>query len=159
MMIMQEIVAIASLYVVLPTACFLVLSMFEGFPRIKLRQIAGIVVVAALVFAGFSVGSGGEFLVIVILVVVPLLIFFGLWRREFRHLMLRSDEDFPGRFDKLGWFLMLTFGAPAGVWLYRSFRKTRWPESVVAAESKKRSSPWDDEEMDVALSPMGTAVE
>jgi hypothetical protein len=156
MMIMQEIVAITLLYVGLPTACFLVISLFEGFPRIKLRQVAGIVAVAALVFAGFSVGSGGEFPVMVILVVAPMLIFFGLWRREFRHLMLRSDEDFPGRSDKLGWFLMLTFGAPAGVWLYRSFRKARWPEPV--AGPRGRQSPWD-EEMDEALSREPAAVE
>jgi hypothetical protein len=156
MMIIQEIVAIALLYVGLPTACFLVISLFEGFPRIKLRQIAGIVAVAALVFAALSVGPMGEFPIIVIIVVAPLLVFFSVWHREFRNLMLRSDEDFPGRFDKLGWFLMLTFGAPAGVWLYRSFRKARWPEPV--AGPKGRQSPWDVE-MDEALSREVAAVE
>jgi hypothetical protein len=116
------------------------------------------VAAAAWVFALFTLGRSGEmevFLFISLLLV--LLLFFGLWRREFRLLMLRRDDEFPGRLDKIGWFLMLSVAAPAGVWLFRSYRRARWPESVVAVKPK-RSSPWD-EEMDDALSREPAAVE
>ena len=55
--------------------------------------------------------------------------FCGMWVREFRLLMLRRDDEFPGRSDKLAWIFALTILAPAGVWLFRSFRHARWPEA------------------------------
>ena len=42
---------------------------------------------------------------------------------------------------------MLTIAAPAGVWLFRSFRKAQWPESIVEAASKARN-PWDHDDAD-----------
>jgi hypothetical protein len=153
---MQVIVTFAAIYVGIPTACFLVFSLFEGFPRLKLRQVAGIVAATALVFSIFSVGPQGETPIIAILVVAPLMIFFGLWRQEFRHLMLRTGDEFPDPGDKSRWFGLLTLGAPAGVWLFRSFRKARWPEP--AAGPRGRQSPWD-EEMDEARSREPAAVE
>jgi hypothetical protein len=145
--------------IAIPTVFLGVLSLFRGFPRIKISQIAGLVAVAAWVFALFTLGPMGEVQIFLFLsLVLVLLLFFGLWQREFQLLMLRRDDEFPGRLDKIGWFLMLTLAAPAGVWFFRSYRKARWPESAVSAAPKKRSSPWD-EEMDVALSREPAAVE
>jgi nicotinamide riboside transporter PnuC len=119
MRIMEEIfligMIIAGSAIAVPTVLLGLLSLFEGFPRVKIGQIAGLVAVAAWVFGLFTIGHSGEmevFLFVSLLLV--LLLFFGLWRREFRLLMLRRDDEFPGRLDKIGWFLMLTLAAPAG---------------------------------------------
>jgi len=50
------------------------------------------------------------------------------WRSEFLFLMDLSDDDFPGRNDKLVWSLMLTAFAPVGLWFFRSYRLAHWPE-------------------------------
>ncbi len=56
-----------------------------------------------------------------------------MWSQEFRLLMLRGADEFPDRFDKLAWVFVLTVMAPAGVWLFRSYRRARWPELPKAA--------------------------
>jgi hypothetical protein len=143
--------------IAVPTVCLGFLSLFEGFPRIRIGQIAGLVAVAAWVFALFTISTETEIFLIISLLLVMLL-FFGLWRREFRLLMLRGDDEFPGRLDKIGWFLMLTLAAPAGVWIFRTYRRARWPAPESAAKATARQSPWD-EEMGGALSPTAAAVE
>jgi hypothetical protein len=77
--------------------------------------------------------------------------------------MSRRDDEFPGRSDKRGWFLLLTLAAPAGVWIFRSYRKARWPESSRSGGSetipgRAKSSPWDDDEADEP-SPVRAGVE
>ena len=72
------------------------------------------------------------------LVIGPLL-FCGMWVREFRLLMLRRDDEFPGRSDKLAWIFALTILAPAGVWMFRSFRMARWPAIAPAGPSPRPS--------------------
>jgi hypothetical protein len=144
--------------IVLPTVCFGLLSLFEGFPRIRIGQIAGLVAFAAWVFALFTISRGDTEMFLFISLLLVMLLFFGLWRREFRLLMLRGDDEFPGRLDKIGWFLMLTLAAPAGVWIFRTYRKARWPEPGSAAKATARRSPWD-EEMDDAPSREPAAVE
>jgi hypothetical protein len=53
--------------------------------------------------------------------------------------MSLSDDDFPGRHDKLIWAAVLTAFAPIGVWMFRSFRHARWPapETVKATPASE----------------------
>jgi hypothetical protein len=173
MRMMGEIFAIPFMFGLLatgiPTLGFVLISLFDGWPKLRLRQIAGMVAIAAAVFGIFSAGPHGEGAVFFILSVVLFLIFFVMWRNEFRLFMLRRDDEFPGRWDKLGWFIMLTLGAPAGVWLFRAFRQSRWPEPVsgaghwvhgaTATHAKVRTSPWDDDEAVTEASPVSAGVE
>jgi hypothetical protein len=148
---------LAMAFLVIPTLFLGVLALFEGFPRIRLGQICGIVAVFAWFFGLISIEWQARAAYLTLSVVIALLVFFGLWRREFRLLMLRRDDEFPGRLDKIGWFLMLTVAAPAGVWLYRSYRKARWPETSgagrwdvdgqVVTGRREKSSPWDEDEV------------
>jgi hypothetical protein len=148
--------------ITLPTIGYMLISLFEGFPRLRIIQIVGIVAVTAWIFTPFAlpVWDEGPFLFFSGLIL--LLIFLVFWRREFRLLMLRRDDEFPGRFDKLGWFLILSLAAPAGIWLYRSFRKVRWPEAGTTRSEglarKPAQNPWDHEEED-KLSPSVAGVE
>jgi hypothetical protein len=143
--------------IVVPTFCFLMIGLFEGFPKIRLGQIGGMVIVAAFIFAVMTVGPNGEGPVLVLGVAVPLLLFFGLWRREFQFLMLRRGDEFPDPTDKMVWVVLLTIAAPAGIWLFRSYRKARWPEAVAAGRwAVERSVSWDEED---APSPDRVGVE
>ena len=114
---------------------FALASLFSGFPRLRLHQILGIVGVSAWVFGFINAfdleyeGSSCSFGPIVII----LLLFAGMWRHEFRILMLRRADEFPDRFDKLAWTFVLTVMAPAGVWMFRSYRRVQWPEPAKQA--------------------------
>src|SRR5262249_19714677 len=110
-------------------------SLLRGFPRLKIWQLAGIVGVGAwflalvvLVFGPASQPEAGIFLLTSLVAV--LLGFGGMWLNEFRALMLRRDDEFPGRHDKLVWSVALLLFAPAGVWLFRLYRKAQWPEGL-----------------------------
>lgn len=156
---------VVTVVIALPTVGYMLISLFEGFPRLKLAQVAGIVAVSAWIFTPFVLPVWDEAPFLFVSGVVLLLTFFTIWRREFRLLMLRRDDEFPGRWDKLGWFLMLTFAAPAGIWLYRSFRKARWPEAGRDAEkwgdaipAKASHSPWDHDD-EPELSPLRVGVD
>ncbi len=158
------ILAIVAGLIVVPTIAFAILALFEGFPRIRLGQIAGIVAVAAWFFGLFGASHPWQAEMYLFWTVVGLvLLSCGVWKREFRLLMTRRDDEFPGRFDKLTWILLLTLAAPAGAWLYRSYRKARWPEVSGAGRwqpsaKPTRSSPWDDDEADIP-SPARAGVE
>jgi len=123
-------------------------SLVEGFPRLGIGQICGIVAVVAVVTACF-VTEMGELILLGVLVIFPL-VFAGMWMYEFRLLMLRRADEFPDKFDKLAWVFTLTLFAPAGVWLMRSFRRTRWP----AARKVARPHPLDDPVPSVDASDM-----
>ena len=120
--------------VLVPWTFFAFAELIERFPRVGLRRAIGL---AVLVLVGVHGGLlvyyaeelGGEELFILGLMVPILgwmvigpLMFCGMWVREFRLLMLRRDDEFPGRTDKLAWILAMTIPAPAGVWLHRSYR-------------------------------------
>lgn len=116
---------------VVPWLVFALASLLAGFPRLRLHQILGMVGVSAWVFAflnNLGRRGGTEFLVFVTMV-GSLILFAGMWTREFRLLMLRQSDEFADRHDKLAWTFVLTVMAPAGVWLFRSYRKARWPEA------------------------------
>ena len=134
--------------IALPTVAYLLIACFEGFPKLRLRQVAGIVAFSAWIMAPISMSAEPYFFFTGLIL---LMIFFVTWRNEFCRLMLRREDDFPGRWDKLGWFLMLTITAPAGVWLFRSFRKARWPETSVPKPSTG-PNPWDHDDVE-ELSP------
>jgi lysylphosphatidylglycerol synthetase-like protein (DUF2156 family) len=164
----QFLIAMVLVFLGVPTAGFAVLALFEGFPKIRLGQIAGIVAVLAWVFALFSAGPWNEGWVIFLGAVALILIFLTTWKREFRLLMLRRDEEFPGKWDRLAWFLVMSLAPAFGPWLFRSYRKARWPEFSVSgrwtegpsvAPRKPKSSPWDDEEEADAPSPAPAGVE
>jgi hypothetical protein len=114
-------------------------TLLAGFPRLKLWQLAGIVGVVAWGFAlavtmyGSSYDAG---ILLGVTVAGILLGFAWMWLNEFRALMLRRDDEFPGRYDKLVWSLALLLFAPAGVWLFRLYRKAQWPEKPVTRASE-----------------------
>jgi hypothetical protein len=159
----QFLIGMAIALVGVPSAGFALLTLFEGFPRIRLGQIAGIVAVLAWVFALFSAGPWNIGPVLSLGAMALVLIFLATWKREFRLLMLRGDEEFPGRWDRLAWFLVIVLAPAFGPWLFRSYRKSRWPEPSRAgrwetAPGRAKSSPWDDDEADVP-SPARAGVE
>jgi Na+/melibiose symporter-like transporter len=106
------------------------------FGQFTLGQILVIVVVLALVFAAATTGAPGfqRILPIFLLSLIVLTWFCRAWRHEFVLLMEKGDGDFPGRFDKLIWVLILLFLAPIGVWFFRSFRLAHWPEPKPRAD-------------------------
>ncbi|HEV3164754.1 MAG TPA: hypothetical protein VGZ22_12065 [Isosphaeraceae bacterium] len=72
----------------------------------------------------------------VLVVAAALLIAFGAaWLYEFRFLITLRDDAFPGSNDKLIWGLLLIVLPPVGVWLFRGYRETRWPETKAAASA------------------------
>ncbi len=154
---MTILLIIHAVTVVIPTVGFALIGLLAGFPRIRIGQVAGIVAATAWVLGFFTMQYWELGRYLALSVIATTLAFFALWRREFRLLMLRRDDEFPGRFDKVGWFLMLTLAAPAGVWLFRSFRAARWPEPKGDARPSRRN-PWDmdDEQGADALAGAGT---
>ena len=68
--------------------------------------------------------------VVIMAVVATLAMFARAWLVEFRHLIVRPDEAFPGRNDKLIWALLMIVIPPAGTYLFRSYRATRWPKEA-----------------------------
>jgi len=142
--------------VLVPWSFFAIAELFEGFPRLRLRQVLGLL--GLLVLVGGPVGLilvaefgtwaidgdwflyGGLLAALAWLIVGPVL-FCGMWVREFRLLMLRRDDEFPGRSDKLAWIFALTLLAPAGVWLSRSYRMARWPANAPTSEAPTSPEP------------------
>jgi hypothetical protein len=108
--------------VLVPWLFFAVSALFEDFPKMGLRQVAGLV--AAVGWAlGFALNPDEDRQTyLIVSEAVGMLLFAGMWVREFRLLMARRDDEFPGRLDKLAWIFALTALAPAGVWLHRSYR-------------------------------------
>jgi hypothetical protein len=60
--------------------------------------------------------------------IVVVAFFLRAWRSEFLFLMGLRDDDFPGRYDKLIWSVVLTAFAPVGLWFFRSYHLAHWPE-------------------------------
>jgi hypothetical protein len=160
----QFLIGMAIALVGIPTAGFALLTLFEGFPKIRLGQIAGIVAVLAWVFALFSAGPWNVGPVLSLGAMVLVLIFLATWKREFRLLMLRGDDEFPGRWDRLAWFLVVVLAPAFGPWLFRSYRKSRWPEAgrlldgLATSARRPKSNPWDGEDELATPSPAAAGV-
>ena len=130
---------------------FALATFFEGFPKLRIHQVLGIVALSAFALAIIAALELREAAFLVIIPAIAILLMFaGMWSREFRLLMLRRADEFPDRTDKLAWIFVLTAMAPAGVWLFRSYRRARWPEVLEAAhphpldaeETSDRSEAW-----------------
>jgi len=70
------------------------------------------------------------FLALLLLAAAPvvLVLFAKAWGRDFVFVMVRRDDEFPGRFDKVIWAALLIALPPVGLWLFRHYREARWPE-------------------------------
>lgn len=88
----------------------------------------GLIVLMTALNAGPRGPRREEGLFFLTLVLAALGLFAHVWRREFLLLMNRRDDEFPGRFDKLTWTLLLIVMPPVGVWFFRTYRLVRWPE-------------------------------
>ncbi|MGE3821003.1 MAG: hypothetical protein AB7I30_16445 [Isosphaeraceae bacterium] len=69
-----------------------------------------------------------------ILAVLGMALFLRAWGREFLFLMTVDDAEFPGRFDKAIWALVMIVLPPVGLWTFRTYREVRWPESLAKPE-------------------------
>jgi len=61
-----------------------------------------------------------------------------LWIREIVHLMGLSDDAFPGRHDKLMWFVLLVGLPPIGVPAFAIFRRAYWASAKPVVDSAAR---------------------
>ena len=116
--------------VVVPWLSFALASLFAGFPRLRIRQVLGLVAVSGWVFGFFNtLGPGAETdLLVFSTAVLALVAFAGMWAREFRLLMSRRADEFPDRSDKLIWAFALTAVSPrpAVLGLFGPYRRARW---------------------------------
>ncbi len=96
--------------------------------QFKLWHVVITVALLVMVFTGLAAGprEGRSLVILAALIILGLL--FHTWRQEFLFLMGLRDDDFPGRHDKLVWAVMLTALAPVGLWSFRSYRLSHWPE-------------------------------
>jgi len=68
-----------------------------------------------------------------------LLTFARAWRYEFIGLMNRTDDSFPGRFDKLIWVVVMVFLPPVGYTCLRAYRRATL--SAVEREARLHAKP------------------
>lgn len=88
----------------------------------SLLLVAGAVVLLVVVAANPPAG--------VLLTGIALaVLLFRWWAFEFSFLMGLRDVDFPGRHDKPIWAAMMILLGPAGLWMFREYRLSRWPAS------------------------------
>ena len=97
--------------------------------------VLGLGALAALVV---SVESPPGALALVCLLV--LVLFARAWVHEFFFLMDRRDDEFAGRFDKAVWAFLLVALAPVGLWVFRSYRLSRWPDPSAEAVKGRASA-------------------
>jgi len=87
----------------------------------------GILTILFLLILTAHTSHQAELFIFLALMVVGA-ICFEIYVREFFKLMELSDDDFPGRNDKLIWALFMIVLPPIGVTLFRAYRLRRWPE-------------------------------
>ena len=102
--------------------------------RINLWKVLVGLVVVAFIFALIAAGPHDGSLLFLLACLFVLALFLRAWRREFHFLMSLRDDDFPGRFDKLVWAVLLTTLPPIGLWCFRSYHVAHWPEPKPAAD-------------------------
>ena len=94
----------------------------------KLWHVLVAIALSAFLFASIFNDGPGQATPLLFALMVVVLLAIRAWRYEFLLLMSLSDEEFPGRNDKLIWAAALLIVPPIGVWLFRSYRAARWPE-------------------------------
>jgi hypothetical protein len=100
----------------------------------RLWQLVVAVALCALLFSTATVPAPIVPLTLAALLLLGL--FLRAWQSEFVFLMGLRDDDFPGRYDKLIWVLVLLAFAPIGPWFFRSYRLAHWPAPGPAHESQ-----------------------
>jgi hypothetical protein len=75
---------------------------------------------------------------------LTLVLFAWAWVHEFRFLMALGDDDFPGRFDKPIWAALMVLAPPVGLWVFRSYHLSCWPEP---AATKPAAGPSHEPEL------------
>jgi hypothetical protein len=105
--------------------------------QFTIRQMMAAVVVAALLFHMFTSREG---IVSFWLLCLGFVIWFArIWQKELVFLMGLRDGDLPGRYDKLIWAAVLMAFAPVGVWFFRSYRLTHWPEPAPVIDPERQA--------------------
>src|SRR3954454_18763394 len=103
---------------------------FVGWLReVKLWHVATAIALTALAFATLNNQQGlldGPFFFLSVL--IGLFLIARAWRHEFVFLMSLRDDELPGRNDKLVWTALMILLPPVGLWAFRAFRESRWPE-------------------------------
>jgi hypothetical protein len=94
--------------------------------EVKLWHVAAAIGLTALVFAAVTSHDGAFF--VFLLALAGLILIARAWRHEFLFLMSLRDDEFPGRHDKLAWLALMIFLAPVGLWTFRAYRESHWPE-------------------------------
>lgn len=123
-------------FLVLIAASLLPAALF-AFRRTRTLRKAGVgpspwIYVAALVpavmfFLMLQSGPGDAREILVFLVLAALVMMLIFWVRELVTLMGLGDEAFPGRHDKILWFLLLVALPPIGMVAFSVFRRAYWP--------------------------------
>ena len=83
--------------------------------------------IAAAAFLLFALAVSPQFFVALAGLFV-IVLFARSWMYEFMFLMNLRDSDFPGRFDKLVWALLMIGMPPVGLWVFRGYHLSHWPE-------------------------------
>jgi hypothetical protein len=96
--------------------------------QLKIWHVCVAVGLAALVFMALNAGPHESGFFTFIICMLILAGFLGAWRHEVLFLMSLKDDELPGRHDKILWAILLFALAPVGVWFFRSYRLTHWPE-------------------------------
>ncbi|MHC4253242.1 MAG: hypothetical protein ACYS9X_29330 [Planctomycetota bacterium] len=73
----------------------------------------------------------GPILAIAAAVALPLVIF---WACQLLSLMRMRDEEFPGRYDKILWFIIVFFGSLLGALIFWLWKVGRADERELASE-------------------------
>jgi hypothetical protein len=110
--------------------------------RDRLRSVPPLAIVLAMLvpsvlsIAMFLGPDGG---VVLVLAALSGLAF--LWFRELLGLMAMSDDAFPGRFDKVLWFVLLVLLPPVGLAAFATFRRSFWAVEK-PAPGQERTPRW-----------------
>ncbi|SIO56204.1 hypothetical protein SAMN05444166_5200 [Singulisphaera sp. GP187] len=91
-------------------------------------QFGGLLALVLLLFAAASVGPRESSFFLFLAALIVIAFFLWAWQREFLFLMSLRDDAFPGQYDKLIWAFLLLMMAPVGLWFFRSYHLTHWPE-------------------------------
>ena len=155
----QFLVAMAIAVLGVPTAGFAVLALFEGFPKIRLGQIAGIVAVLAWVFALASAGPWNEGPVLAIGATFLILVFLATWSPSIPPADAPGDDEFLGRWGSPRLVPRDRAHSPhsapgcSGRGPLRagpSSSACRVPGTDVSPPRRPKSNPWDDDDVHIA---------
>jgi hypothetical protein len=104
---------------------------------LRIWHVALAIALIALVLAYLNSSPGDQVFIAFLVALIILGLVLKIWRDEFVFLMSLSDDEFPGRHDKLVWIGMLTAFAPVGIWFFRAYHLAHWPEPAPEMVSGK----------------------